>query len=342
MEPAGLAILIISIVLFLLSWILSKSILIVHQAEGVVLERIGRFHKVCESGLNFLVPFLDQPRSFTWRKTYINPNGHIIDEARSSTRIDLRESVFNFLRQEVYTKDTILLDVNSLMYYRITDIKKAIYEVEDLQAALSNTAQTQLKEVFGNMTFSEALQSQNYINEHLRRDFAKLFSAWGIHVERMELLDMMPKQATSEVMKSQMVAERDRRGEFIRSEGKKAAMRLRAEGTKIVKFNLGIAEQEATRKRSEGEAGARVELARAESQSLQTIAEAITADGASQTEFMVAQRFMDVFRRMVDSVESKVIYLPYEVSYLGGLVNNLPQVFGYNAAQRVPDRKSVV
>ena len=94
-------------------------------------------------------------------------------------RIDLRESMFNFMKQEVYTKDTVLLDVNALMFYRIVDIKKAIYEVDDPQAALSNTAQTQLKEVFGNMSFSEALRSQTEINEHLVKEFGKLFSGWG-------------------------------------------------------------------------------------------------------------------------------------------------------------------
>ena len=98
------------------------------------------------------------------------------------------------MRQEVYTKDTILLDVNSLMYYRISDVKAAIYEVEDLQGAIVNVAQTQLKEVFGQMTFSEAMQSQSQINQHMKRAFGPRFSGWGIKVERMELLDILPKQ----------------------------------------------------------------------------------------------------------------------------------------------------
>jgi len=119
-----------------------------------------------------------------------------------------------------------------------------------LEGALSNTAQTQLKEVFGNMTFSEALISQTKINDHLKTEFGKLFSAWGIKVERMELLDLSPKANVSNSMKKQMVAERRRRGEFIKSEGNKAAMRLRAEGNKMVSVNIGIAKSEATRKQS--------------------------------------------------------------------------------------------
>lgn len=228
-------------------------------------------------------------------------------------RIDLRESVFNFPSQEVYTRDTILLDVNSIMFYRIVDIKKAVYEVDDLNTgtgmhfdykdvifkkcvAISNVAQTQLKEVFGNMSFTEALASQTKINSHMKTAFGERFSQWGVQVERMELLDMTPKQGTtiSNAMKRQMIAERTRRAEFIIAEGQKSAMRLISEGTKMEKYNTGVAEQEATRKRSEGSAGATVELARAESKALEVIAAAFSADGASQTEFMISQKYMDL------------------------------------------------
>jgi len=192
------------IILALALWIFSSSFYIVHQAEGMVIERFGKFNKVLYSGWNWVFPFIDQPRSITWRKTYIGVGGQIQDEAINATRIDLRESMFNFMKQEVYTRDTVLLDVNSLMFYRIFDIHKAAYEVEDLQSALSNTAQTQLKEVFGKMTFSEALASQRSINDHLVNQFSKLFLGWGIHVERMELLDLVPK-SIGEAMKKQMV-----------------------------------------------------------------------------------------------------------------------------------------
>jgi len=326
-----------------LSFFFGFCVFIVHQAEGIVIERLGRFHRVLNSGINFVAPFIDRPRQFTWRKTAIGPDGVITDETITSSRIDLRESVFNFLRQEVYTKDTVLLDVNALMYYRIFDIKKAIYEVDDLQGALSNAAQSQLKEVFGNMNFTEALTSQTSINDHLVKEFSKLFFGWGIHVERMELLDLAPKQATSEAMKKQMVAERTRRGDFIRSEGKKAAMRLTAEGSKMVSVNMGLAQQEATRKRSEGEAGSRVELARAESVALETVGNAIKSDGGSQTDYMISEKYLELFRLAAQSVDNKVIYLPYRVSGLTGVVKRLPSVYGAKATseKKVPTGKLI-
>ena len=315
-----------------MSWILSKSIYIVHQAEGVVLERLGKFHRVLNSGLNFGVPFFDSPRSFTWRKTYIDANKKIKDESLTCFRIDLRENVFNFTRQEVYTKDTILLDVNSLMFYRIVDMKKAIYEIDDLQSAIINVAQTQLKEVFGSMTFTEAMESQESINTHMMTAFGPRFRSWGIKVERMEILDMRPKQgATYDAMKKQMTAERLRRSKFIIAEGKKTAMNLEAEGRKRVELNLGIAEQESTRKRSEGKRDAQIEMASAESRSLDILSKSMNKENCSQSEYMISQKYLDLVRKMGTETKAKTIYLPYQISYINGIVKDLPKKYGMNS-----------
>lgn len=121
---------------------------------------------------------------------------------------------------------------------------------------------------------------------------SQTYEKWGLCVERMELQDLRPKATsnTATAMKKQMIAERSRRREFIVAEGDKAAMRLRSEGQKIVKANMGVAEQEATRKRSEGAAAAKVEMARAEKISLDAIAESVEAEGCSQTDFMISKR----------------------------------------------------
>ena len=132
---------------------------------AIVIERFGKYNRTLTSGLNFVVPIIDHPRYFTWTRTFLNERGEIVDTNTSDYRIDLRECVFDFMPQEVYTKDTILLDVSSIMYYSIVDVKKAIYEVDDLQNAIVNVAQTQLKEVFGRMTFQECMTSQDQINE---------------------------------------------------------------------------------------------------------------------------------------------------------------------------------
>lgn len=131
-----------------------------------MIESFGRFNQVLGPGLHLIIPIVQTPRPFTWVQTVMNRNGNILDNLYSNPRIDTRETLFNFSRQEVYTKDTILLDVNSLMYYKIVDVKKASYEVDDLRGAIVNVAQTQLKEVFGRMTFQECMTSQDQINEY--------------------------------------------------------------------------------------------------------------------------------------------------------------------------------
>jgi regulator of protease activity HflC (stomatin/prohibitin superfamily) len=331
----------IAVILVILFAINAASV-IVKQSEAVVVERCGRFKCVLKSGWNWLVPFVDRPREFVWQYTKIGLSGVVTDETRTSYRIDLREAVYHFLPMEVYTKDTILLDVSALMYYRIVDVRKAIYEVDDLQSALSNTAQTQLKEVFGSMSFHEALQCQQQINDHLVKEFGKLFEGWGIEVLRMELLDLTPnrnERGTTQAMKKQMMAERERRGEFIKSEGQKAALNLRAEGTKKVAQTMGVAEQEALRKRSEGKATATIELANAEKSALETLGAAVRSDGISQTEYFISKRYLELFGSMVASVERRTVYVPYDARNISGLLGtSVPRTYGAKPGQQLTKR----
>ncbi|KDO29239.1 hypothetical protein SPRG_19905 [Saprolegnia parasitica CBS 223.65] len=154
---------------------------------------------------------------------------------------------------------------------------------------------------------------------------------------------MLPKPGTTiaDAMKRQMIAERTRRAEFIHAEGRKAAMRLMSEGTKLQKYNLGVAEQEATRKTSEGLAGAKVELARAESKSLELIGAAFSADGASQTEYVISQRYMEMLQTMCVTLDKKSLFFPYETKGLSGLIGDLRHVYGYNKGTQARARRQV-
>ena len=301
---------------------------IVGKAEAIVIERFGKFHKVLNSGIHFVIPFMDSPRSFSWRRTHIDVSGHVVNETTHGFRIDMRESVFNFPTQEAFTKETVRLRVNALMYHRIFDVSKALYEVDDLSAALGNTAQSHIKELVGSLRFSQCLDAQDRMNEYLAAEFSKIFSQWGIVVERMEILELEAMSSIADAMKKQMVAERDRRGDFIRSEGNKAALRLRAEGDKIVSVNIGLAEQEAKRKRSEGTATAKIQLARAESQALDTVASAIQVN---PTGYMVAQKYMGILSSVLTSPSSTTLYLPYVAEGLTGTVASLPALYGADA-----------
>jgi len=313
--------------------LLKSCVIVVRHSEAVVLERFSKIHRILESGINFILPGMDAGRQFSWTRVEVDESGNLTNRTIDEIHIDLRESIFNFQEQQVFTKDTVLVDVDAVMYYRIFDVKKAVYEIDDLQAALCNTAQTQLKEVFGNLTFTEALQSQTQINAHLHDAFGKIFSRWGVECIRMELRNLKPNasQQIAQSMKKQMVAERHRRGEFIRAEGEKTAMRLEAEGNKAQRMNLGIANQEAIRKRSEGEKDAKIEMAYAESRSLEMIGESLKAEpgNPSQADYMMSQRYLETVGVMnASNSDGKTIYLPYDLGSMSGSVGTLPEAFG--------------
>jgi regulator of protease activity HflC (stomatin/prohibitin superfamily) len=330
---AGYVVLIIfGLVVLLFAWIMYKLLIIVHQAEGVVIERLGKFYKVLEPGIHCLT-CCDSPRAFRWTRTYIDSNKRLVDDRVDLIRIDQRESLFNFPKWQVFTRDTVNLNVNMLMYYKIFSVKKAVYGVDDLHASISNVAQAEIKVIFGSMTFTEALTSQDEVNRLAKEKLNKDFREWGVHCTRLEVLNISPPSDITSRLRQQMLAERDRRAKFVIAEGNKAAVRLRSEGTKIVKFQMGVAEQEAKRKRSEGQASATVKLAQAESSALNTVQRALADDGCSQTDYKVSQNYLEMIRKAVAIVQEKTIYLPYAAKDLmGNVVASLPNVFGRNAS----------
>jgi regulator of protease activity HflC (stomatin/prohibitin superfamily) len=320
---------VVAVALLLLAIYMKSFSIIVHEAEVIIIERLGRFHRLLPAGFHFLAPFVDQPRQFSWQRTEIGVDGKIHDRNISSTRIDLRESVFNFLRQEVFSKDTVRVSINTLMVYRISDAKKALYEVDDLQSALSNTAQTVLKDICGQISFTELLTSQEAVNDHLMREFSTLFRSWGLDCIRLEILELSPSDEIGNAMQQQMLAERDRRCRAIRAEGDRTAMQLRAEAEKQSKMTLAVANEEAMRKRSEGTSQARVDIASAEARALGLMSEAVRADGYSQTDYMLSQRYLDFVRAAGTGPESKSLILPFEVGpELSGVISDLPRIFG--------------
>ena len=338
MDAGIVALIVIVVLILIVALILKKFCLIVHQAEGVVVERLGKFYKVFEPGLHCLTP-CDTPRSFRWTRTYIDSRKRIRSERCDYMRIDMRESLFNFPPWQVYTRDTVNLNVNMLMYYRIFSVKKAVYGVDDLHASISNVAQAEIKVIFGSMTFTVVLSAQDKINalalESLNRDF----KAWGVVCTRLEVINIQPPTDITSRLRQQMLAERDRRAQFVIAEGKKSAVRLQSESTKVVKFQMGVAEQEAKRKRSEGKATATVKLAQAESGALHTVQQALAADGVTQTDYKVSQRYLQMMGKAINVVQKKTIYLPYAAGDLmGNVVGNMPKIFGRNAAPQNPDR----
>lgn len=209
-----------------------KGVIIVQQAEVVIVERLGKYAKTLESGLNFIVPIIEAPRGVAWKITHKGLDGGSYSYIKEKTKIDLRESVYDFPRQTVITKDNVSISINALLYFQIVDAKSAVYEIQNLPEAIEKLTQTTLRNLVGQLDLDETLVSRDKINVELRSILDEATNKWGVKVNRVELQDIIPPQDIQSAMEKQMKAERDRRAAILEAEGLKKSAILKAEGEK--------------------------------------------------------------------------------------------------------------
>ena len=282
------------------------------QAEVVVIERLGKVHRVLYPGLHFVIPLIDKPRSITWSYT-AEINERRINIRRSKYRIDMREAVYDFPKQNVITKDNVTMQINALLYYRIFDPKAAIYEVEDLPQAIEMLTQTTLRNVIGAMELDESLVSRDSINEKLRIILDEATDRWGVKVNRVELQEVTPPHDIRQAMEKQMRAERDRRAVILEAEGQKRAAILEAEGA-----------QESQILKAHGQAEARLKLAAAEAEAIIMIKN--TAPKAETLSYLVAMQYIKMFPELTKGKNDKLVVIPYEASALMGSLSGLKKL----------------
>ncbi|HQJ82182.1 MAG TPA: stomatin-like protein, partial [Bacteroidales bacterium] len=203
---------------------------IVQQAETMIIERLGRYNRTLSSGINIIWPVIDKPREIIWRYVTEDEDGRKVVRFRTRNRIDLRETVYDFPRQNVITKDNVNVEINALLYFQIMDPARAIYEIENLPDAIEKLTQTTLRNVIGELELDETLSSRDTINSKLRIILDDATNKWGVKINRVELQDINPPQDIKTAMEKQMRAERDRRAAVLEAEGQKRSRILEAEG----------------------------------------------------------------------------------------------------------------
>ena len=208
--------------------IISAGIKVVPQSETRVIERLGRFHSVLSPGLNFIIPFVDRPKTIYTRKVERLATGHYMARTVATTVIDLREQVYDFPSQQVITRDNVSTGINALLYFQITDPKKAVYEIDNLPNAIEKLTQTSLRNVIGELELDETLTSRDTINSKLQVILDEATNKWGVKVNRVELQDITPPESVRVAMEKQMQAERNRRAEILNAEGEKQSLILRS------------------------------------------------------------------------------------------------------------------
>lgn len=287
------------IVLIILAFVIGKKgIKIVKQANVLIIERLGKFNRMAQSGVNFIWPFIDRVRP-------------MVSGGVSYNFVDLRERIMDFEPQPVITKDNVTMAVDTVVYYQITDPQRAMYEIVDLGFAIKQLTITTLRNVMGELALDETLVSRETVNNKLQSVLDEATDKWGVKINRVELKNIEPPEEIQDAMAKQMKAERERRATVTEAEGLKAAAILKAEGER----NATIAEAEGRKKAAilsaEGEAEAILKVQRAEAEAIKLVYSAIHE--GKPTNDLIAIKYMDALKEMARGDGNKV-FIPYEAT----------------------------
>ncbi len=284
----------------------------VPQSEEWTIERFGRYTRTLSPGLHFIVPFVDQ----------------------IGAKINMMETVLDINSQEVITRDNAMVLADAVTFYQVIDAAHAAYEVRDLERALGNLSQTNIRSVIGSMDLDECLSNRDSINAKLLTVIDEASNPWGIKVTRVEIKDLAPPQDIVESMGRQMKAEREKRAEILTAEGQKASAILRAEGEKEAR----VREAEGLRDAAFLDAEGRERSAEAEAKATAMVSEAIAKGDIQAINYFVAQKYTEALRDMASSPSAKTIMMPLEASSLIGSISGIAdiakEVTGMGAASK--------
>lgn len=322
--PVGFGIFFIILLIFLMTW-LFRAVYLVRQAEAIIVERLGRYDRTLTPGLHIIIPFIERTRSTYW--SFIRP----VDDKRYYRytqlvdRLDLRESVYDFPKQNVITRDNVTMEINALLYYQVTDPKRAVYEVANLPEAIEKLTQTTLRNVIGSLDLDESLVSRDRINEKLRIILDEATDKWGVKINRVELQEVNPPADIRQAMEKQMRAERDRRAIILESEGKKRSAILEAEGIKESQILTAKGEAEAKVIRAESEAIARLKITEAEAHAIEMIKK--VAPDCDALSYLIAQQYVKTLPEIMAGKDDKLVVVPYEATSVLGSLAGIKKLF---------------
>ncbi|MBK7112342.1 MAG: SPFH/Band 7/PHB domain protein [Flavobacteriales bacterium] len=304
-----------------------KGVRIVQQSEAMVIERFGKYRDTLTAGLNIIIPVFDKPREIISRVSRDLPDGNRYVQFIKKERIDLRETVFDFPKQNVITKDNVTTEINALLYFQVMDPVKATYEIENLPMAIEKLTQTTLRNVIGELDLDECLTGRDTINVKLRVILDEASNKWGVKVNRVELQDINPPRDIREAMEKQMRAERDKRAQIIDAEGTKRAVILGAEAVQQKQINEAEGQKQAQVLEAEGDAQARIRRAQGEAEAIRMVTEAIKGANADPAKYLIAMKYLETLEAMTSGKDNKVVYIPFEatgvLSSLGGIKDML-------------------
>ncbi len=302
----GVVVLLVVIVLVL--WVLASCIRIVPQAYAVVLERLGAYKATWGTGIHFKVPFIE----------------------RVARRVNLKEQVVDFPPQPVITKDNVTMQIDTVVFFQITDPKLYAYGVENPIMAIENLSATTLRNIIGDMELDETLTSREVINTKMRASLDVATDPWGIKVNRVELKNIIPPAAIQDAMEKQMKAERERREAILKAEGEKRSTILVAEGKKQSAILDAEAEKQAAILHAEAQKERMIKEAEGQAQAVLKVQQA-TAEGlrmikeAGADESVLTLKSLEALTKVADGKATKII-IPSEIQGIAGLATSLKEI----------------
>ena len=298
----------LSVVGVILIVILICSIKIVRQAQKVIVERMGGYHKTWDVGIHMLIPFFD----------------------RVAYRISMKEQIRDFAPQDVITKDNVTMKIDTVVFYSVTDPKLYSYGIENPVLAIENLSATTLRNIIGELDLDETLTSRDYINTKMRNILDEATDPWGIKVNRVEVKNILPPKDIREAMERQMRAEREKREKILLAEGQKQSAILEAEGRKESMILNAEADKQSAIKKAEGESEAIIKLKTAEAEGLLRLKKA-EADGlklikdAGADEAVLKLRSYEALVKLGEGQATKII-VPSDIQNLAGTVASITEV----------------
>ena len=301
----GVVFLIVIIVIAV--WVLASCVRIVPQAYAVILERLGAYQATWSTGIHFKVPFIE----------------------RVARKVNLKEQVVDFAPQPVITKDNVTMQIDTVVYFQITDPKLYAYGVEHPMMAMETLTATTLRNIIGDLELDQTLTSRDVINTRMRAILDEATDPWGIKVNRVELKNILPPQDIQNSMEKQMKAERDRRQAILQAEGAKHSQILVAEGEKEAAILKADAEKQAAILRAEAEKESAILRADGEAQAIRAVQQALADSLAllnekAPNDQVLKLKALEAMQKVADGKATKII-IPSEIQGLAGLASGITE-----------------
>ena len=277
------------ILLALVLFIGFKTIKVVKQSEVYIIERLGKFHKVADAGLTIIVPFIDHVRSI----------------------VSLKQQTMDIPPQGVITHDNVTITIDTVVFYKITDPAKAVYEIQSLKKGIEYLAITTIRDVVGKMDLDETFSSRDNINDQLRVILDEATDQWGCKVDRVEIKDITPPADIRDAMEKQMNAERNKRAQILQAEGERQSAITLAQGKKEAAILAAEADKEAAIRRAAGEAEAIKQVAEAKAQEIAMVYEAMMK--SNPDEKLVQLKSLETLKEVANGDANKV-FIPFEAT----------------------------